>query len=179
MLGTVILFGILAGVDNLQACSAIGLLPIDRGRRRLLAVAFTACETAAPLAGLALGHLMLSWTRDAGAKIGHLMTLACGIGILFCAFRDEVPLLVNERRLMFGMPVALSFDNLLAGAGLSSLHYPVALSALIIGFVSAVMSCMGLYSGAWIKRFIPSWMEFAAGIYLCFLGGRALSMGGA
>ncbi|MBV8730443.1 MAG: manganese efflux pump [Acidobacteriia bacterium] len=179
MVGTVILFGLLAGVDNLQACSALGLLPIDGGRRRLLAVAFTACETVAPLAGLALGHLMLSWMRDVGAKIGPFVTLACGIGILFCALRDEVPLPVNERRLIFGMPLALSFDNFLAGAGLSSLHYPVAISALIIGFVGACMSCAGLYLGAGIKRFIPSWMEFAAGIYLCFLGGRALSTGGA
>lgn len=178
MLGTVILFGILAGVDNLQVCSAIGLLSIPRARRRLLAAAFAACETTAPIAGLALGHLMLSWVR-AGSKIGPFTTLACGIGVLFFAFRDEAPVLLNGRKLIFGMPVALSFDNLLAGAGLSSLHYPVAISALTIGCVSAVMSCIGLYLGAWIRRLIPSWLEFAAGVYLCFLGGRALSMGGA
>jgi len=179
MLGTVILFGILAGVDNLQACSAIGLLPMHRARRYLLALAFTACETAAPLVGLAVGHFLLSWTRGAGSKIGPLMTLACGIGILSFPFRDEAPLVVNERKWIFGMPVALSFDNLLAGAGLSSVHYPLAISALLVGFISAAMSCIGLYLGAWIQRFLPRWMEFAVGAYLCLLGGRALSMDGA
>jgi putative Mn2+ efflux pump MntP len=179
MLGTVLLFGILSGADNLQACSAIGLLRIPRSRRHLLAVAFTSCETLAPVAGLALGHLLLRCAGDAGAKIGPFMTLACGIAILVCAFRDELPSLVNERNFIVGMPVALSFDNLLAGTGISSLHYPVAISALIVGLVSGSMSCIGLYLGAWTQRFLPSRMEFAVGVYLCFLGGRALSMSGA
>jgi putative Mn2+ efflux pump MntP len=77
------------------------------------------------------------------------------------------------------VPVALSFDNLLAGAGISATHYPVIISALVIGLVSAAMSCIGLYLGAWVRRFLPGRMEFAVGAYLCLLAGRALSTGGA
>jgi|ERR1035438_2112549 hypothetical protein len=120
MLGTVFFFGVLAGVDKLQACSAIGLLPIR-----------------------------------------------------------SLSNLVNGRRIVVGMPLALSFDNLLAGAGISSLHYPVVISAPTIGLVSALMSCIGLYLGASIRRFVPGRMEFAVGAYLCVLAGRSLSMGGA
>ena len=177
MLGTVILFGILAGVDNLQACSAIGLLPLHGARRCLLALAFTVCETAAPLAGLAVGNVLLRWTGSAGPKLGPLLTLACGIAILIFTFRGEAALVLNHRKWVFGMPVALSCDNLLAGTGLSSLHYPLAASALVIGFISAAMSCIGLYSGAWVRRFLPRWMEFAVGVYLCALAGHALSIG--
>ena len=66
-----------------------------------------------------------------------------------------------------------------AGAGISSLPYPIFVSALAIGLVSAAMSCIGLYLGAWIKRFVPGRTEFAVGAFLCVLAGRALLTGGA
>lgn len=180
MLGTVLLFGILAGVDNLQACSAIGFMPIRRAQKHLLALAFSLCETLSPLAGLVLGRFLLRIAGGATPKIGPFMMLACGIAVLLCSLRrEDLSSLVNGPQMAAGLPVALSLDNFFAGAGISSLNYPPTLSALIIGLVSAAMSCMGLYLGAWMKRFMPSQMEFAAGAYLCFLGGRALFMGGA
>jgi manganese efflux pump family protein len=180
MLGTVVLFGVLAGVDNLQTCSAIGFLPIRRARKHLLAFSFTACESLAPMIGLAIGHFLLRCAGRAAAKIGPFAMLACGIAILLCALRQkDLTPLVNGPKIVFGLPVALSFDNLLAGAGISSLHYPAALSALLIGLTSAAMSCIGLYLGTWIKRFVPSHMEFVVGAYLCLLGGRGFLMGSA
>ena len=180
MLGTVLLLGILAGVDNLHACSAIGFLPIRRARKHLLAVAFTSCETISPLAGLALGHFVLRWASGAAANIGPLLMLACGIAVLLCGLRrEDLSSLVNGPKIVVSLPLALSFDNFVAGAGISSLHYPAANSALLIGLVSAAMSCIGLYLGAWIKRFVPGQVECAAGAYLCLLAGRALLMGGA
>ena len=180
MLGTVIFFGVLAGADNLQVCSAIGLLPIRGARKHLLALAFTSCETMAPLVGLALGRFLLWCAGGAAARIGPFMMLACGIVILFYAVRGEdLAGLVNGNKMMMGVPVALSFDNLLAGAGISSLHYPVVAAALLIGLVSAAMSCIGLYLGAWIRRFVPIRMEIAVGAYLCLLAGRALLVRGA
>jgi manganese efflux pump family protein len=180
MFGSVFFLGILAGVDNLQACSAIGLLPIRSARKHLLAVAFTGCETIAPLVGLVLGHFVLRCTGGAAARIGPFMMLACGIAVLFCAVRrEDLSSLVNGRKMILGVPLALSFDNLLAGAGISALHFPVVASALLIGFISAAMSCIGLYLGSWIKRFVPDRVELAVGAYLCLLAGRALLVGGA
>lgn len=179
MIGTVFLFGFLAGVDNLQVCSALGFLPIRRARRNLFALSFTLCETTAPLVGLALGHLLLRFAGAAAARIGPFMMLACGIAILICALRGEdVSRLADGNKMILGVPVALSLDNLLAGVGISSLHYPVVISALLIGLVSAGMSCAGLYLCAWVRRFVPGRMEFAIGTYLCFLAGRALLTGG-
>src|SRR5580704_6764459 len=82
MLGAVLLFGVLAGVDNLQVCSSIGLLPIERRRRHLLAAAFSLCETAAPLLGLMLGHLLLRSLAGAAVKVGPLLMLLCGCAVL-------------------------------------------------------------------------------------------------
>jgi putative Mn2+ efflux pump MntP len=226
MLGAVLLFGVLAGIDNLQVCSSIGFLPIDRRQRHLLALAFSLCETAAPLVGLALGHLLLGWIGDAAAKAGPLLMLLCGAAVLMGAFqRDKVaggagrlacleqpgrpepaerrldsrnrlshnechlsgPDTIGTSRLamasghgmLFGLPLSLSLDNLLGGAGISALGYPMVPAALLIGLVSAAMSCAGLYLGGWLRRlfrerFVGWCLDPAVGAYLCLLAVRLL-----
>jgi putative Mn2+ efflux pump MntP len=222
MLGAVLLFGVLAGVDNLQVCSSIGLLPIERRRRHLLAGAFSLCETAAPLLGLALGHLLLRSLGGAAAKAGPFLMLlsggavlvgalhrdkrwpfAGGTGRLACLGRQRRPepafsrldsrnrlshqsgcttssmAMASGRGMLFGLPLSLSLDNLVGGAGISALHYPVLPAALLIGLVSAAMSCAGLYLGGWLRRLVqwrvaPWFLEPAVGAYLCLLAVRML-----
>jgi putative Mn2+ efflux pump MntP len=82
--------------------------------------------------------------------------------------------LVNSRHMLFGLPLSLSLDNLLAGVGLGSIHYPVLLSALVMGLVSAAMSCAGLYLGNWLRRFVPKRTEVVVGAYLCVLAVRMM-----
>jgi putative Mn2+ efflux pump MntP len=184
MLGAVLLFGVLAGVDNLQVCSSIGLLPLDRRRRHLLAAAFSLCETAAPLVGLSLGHLLLGLLGSAAAKAGPLLMLLCGAAVLVSSRTDHrflwsVSRPLAGRNLLFGLPLSLSLDNLLGGAGISALGYPMVPAALLIGLVSAAMSCAGLYLGGWLQRFfrerfVTRCLEPAVGAYLCLLAVRLL-----
>jgi putative Mn2+ efflux pump MntP len=175
MLGAVLLLGILAGLDNLQVCSSLGLLPMGRARKQLLALAFSACETLAPLGGLLAGRLLLVTFGHAAALAGPVAVLLCGLAVIVLALRkQDVSEVAASRGVLFGLPLSLSLDNLLAGIGLGSMHLPIVLSALIIGLTSAAMSCVGLYFGGWLRRFIPGRVEFAAGALLCALGVRML-----
>jgi manganese efflux pump family protein len=170
-----LLLGIVAGLDNLQVCSSLGLLPIGRARKQLFALAFSACESLAPLAGLAIGHLLLVVLGRAAAVAGPVAVLLCGLAVIVLALRKEdVSGVVENRGVLFGLPLSLSLDNLLGGVGLGSMHLPVLLSATIMGLTSAAMSCIGLWFGAWLRRFIPGRVEFAAGALLCALGIRML-----
>lgn len=175
MLGAVLLLGVVAGLDNLQVCSSLGLLPIGRARKQLLALAFSACETLAPLAGLAIGRLLLVTVYRAAAVVGPVAVLLCGLAVIVLALRkQDVSEVADSRGVLCGLPLSLSLDNLLAGVGLGSMHLPVLLSALIMGLTSAAMSCLGLYFGTWLRRFIPGRVEFAAGALLCAFGVRML-----
>ena len=84
---------------------------------------------------------------------------------------------MNSRHMLFGLPLSLSLDNLLAGVGLGSIHYPVLFSALVIGLVSAAMSCTGLYLGNWLRRFVPKRSDVIVGAYLCLLAARMIFAG--
>jgi len=176
MLGAILVFGVLAGLDNLQVCSSIGMLPIRRARKHLYALAFSACETLSPLVGLAIGQALLRLSNGAVAKAGPAVLLACGVAVVVLALRsdDDVSGFVNGRGLLVGLPLSLSFDNLLAGVGLGAIHFPIVTSALVIGLVSAAMSCAGLYLGAWVRRFVPKRIEVVVGAYLCVLAVRML-----
>jgi putative Mn2+ efflux pump MntP len=76
--------------------------------------------------------------------------------------------------MLFGLPISLSLDNLTVGAGIGSLPGPAIPPALLIGAISALMSCAGLYCGAWLRRFAPRRIELVAGSYLCVLAVRML-----
>lgn len=175
MLSAVLLLGVVAGLDNLQVCSSLGLLPMGRAHKQFLALAFSACETLAPLAGLAIGRLLLVTAGRAAAVVGPVAVLLCGLAVIVLALRKEdVSEVAASPAVLCGLPLSLSLDNLLAGVGLGSMPLPVLLSALIMGFTSAAMSCLGLYFGAWLRRFIPGRAEFAAGALLCAAGVRML-----
>ncbi|HEX6159902.1 MAG TPA: manganese efflux pump [Thermoanaerobaculia bacterium] len=164
----IVLLGILAGLDNVQVAAAISLAPLTRGRRILFAVAFSICEIASPLLGLLLmGSLRVRWGvwLDRSAP---LIVVLCGLVILFLAFRDkdELQKLVNHRWTLVGLPISLSFDNLLIGISLGTLDYPLPLAAATIGCVSATMCVLGIIGGARLRRWIPEYAEVVSGLYL-------------
>lgn len=160
----IVLLGILAGLDNVQVAAAISLAPLTRGRRILFAVAFSICEIASPLIGL----LLMGSIRARLDHFAPLVVVACGLVILFLAFRDknELQKLVNHRWTLVSLPLMLSFDNLLIGISLGALDYPLPLAAATIGCVSAAMCVLGIIGGARLRRWIPEYAEVVSGLYL-------------
>ncbi len=182
MIATLLLFGVLAGLDNLQVCSSIGLLPLSRVRMRLLAVGFMVCEIAAPLAGFLIGHAALALVKPYARMAGPLMTMLCGAAVLAAALWGERETdSVKANRFLLGLPLSLSLDNVVAGAGVSSMHCDAWTAALSIGLVSGGMSCVGLYGAALLRhsfqRIIPIRVEPLMGAYLCALAVRMLLVG--
>jgi putative Mn2+ efflux pump MntP len=175
-----LLCGMLAGLDNLQVCSTLGLLAMSRARRHLLAMAFSFCETAAPLLGLLAGKALLTHIGPWARMIGPVMMIACGAGVACAGLRGGARQPVGESRLLLALPLSLSLDNVAAGFGISPLAGPLWRSAVLIGLMGTALSCAGLYGVAWIRgsvRRIPSApVEIAASVYLFFVATRMLLM---
>jgi putative Mn2+ efflux pump MntP len=173
----ILVFGLLAGLDNLQVCSSLGFLPLTRGRTHLLAAVFCAGEILGALLGLLLGRGLITLLGETSSLLAPFAMFGCGCAVVYLAFRrdsDDLEQLVNHRALVLGLPLSLSLDNVVAGAGISFSTYPLVTSALLIGVISASMSCLGLYLGRWLRRFLPERIELVVGVYLCFLAARML-----
>ncbi|MFZ6657659.1 manganese efflux pump MntP family protein [Undibacterium sp. TJN19] len=173
----VILFGVAAGLDNLQVGSSLGLLPMQKSRLHLLAIGFAICEIGGALLGWMFGHVLIEFIGPVAPGVAPVIMLVCGLVVLMLAYRhdaENLPKFVNHKVLLLGLPVALSLDNVIAGAGISFSGLPVMTSALLIGVISAGMSCCGLYFAHWMRQFLPKRIEMLAGIYLCFLAVRMM-----
>jgi putative Mn2+ efflux pump MntP len=176
---TVFLLGLLVGLDNLQVGAALGLVRMSAGRRWAFAGAFALCETAMPLAGLALGRSVVTLAGAWAEGIGIAVLALCGLLIIALALRGEEAAEETERRIgsslaLAGLPLSLSFDNLAAGVGLGSLGFPVIASALVIGGVSGSLCALGLFAGAWLRRWVPRRAELWSGVYLLILAAGRL-----
>ncbi|MEN9864858.1 MAG: hypothetical protein RL748_448, partial [Pseudomonadota bacterium] len=71
----VVLFGLAAGLDNLQVCSSLGLLPVERRRLHWLALAFCLSEVGGALLGLLLGRGMISLLGPAANNLAPIAML--------------------------------------------------------------------------------------------------------
>jgi putative Mn2+ efflux pump MntP len=165
---TIVLLGVLAGLDNLQVAAAISMAPLTRTRRALFALVFSVCEIATPLAGLVLVDSLHGRFGAQLDRIAPLIVLACGVVIVALALkdRDELERLVNRKWTLVAIPLSLSFDNLLIGLSLGTLGLPLSLAALTIGTISASMCVFGIIGGARIRGWIPGHAEVVSGVYL-------------
>ena len=175
MIGDLVAFGLLAGSDNLQACSALGLLPLQRRRLHLFAAAFSLSEIGAAAAGLALGHALRGTLAAVAAWAPPLVLLACGVLALARILGGgDVDRLVNRGAFLFGVPLSLGLDNLVSGAGIGLAAYPLLPALLIVGATGAAMSCVGLYAGSWLRgrRLLPARAALLPAAWLCCAGLR-------
>lgn len=163
------LLGVLAGIDNLQVAAAVSIAPLERARRRVLLAAFAACEIASPLVGVFFAHALEARFGISFDGIAPFVVVACGVAILWRAWRanddDELPL-TTGRWMLVGLPVTLSFDNLLIGVSAATLGHPPVLAALVIGTISAALCVAGIVGGARISRLIPGRAELVSGCAL-------------
>jgi putative Mn2+ efflux pump MntP len=167
---------VLAGLDNFQVCSGLGLLPLGRSQRHYLAAAFLICEAGMALVGFTAAKSLLALFRPSAAMLAPLLTLLCGAVVLVSSLREgpENPPAIS--RFVYGLPLALSSDNLFACAAAGIWSSGALAVSLGIGAVSGMLSALGLYGAGWLRQHLPLWItsraDALAGSYLCLLALR-------
>src|SRR4029077_15042755 len=157
-MAALLLLGFLLGLDDLQVGAGIGMTRISSARRRAFAGSCALWETVMPLLGLALGRKLALVAGSWGEGIGIGMLALSGLLIILLSLRErdrEEDLSKTGSLALAGLPLWLSLDNLAAGVGLGSLGFPVVVSALVIGLVSGSLCAVGLFSGGWLRRWMP------------------------
>jgi putative Mn2+ efflux pump MntP len=174
-IATVLLFAVLSGVDNLQAACGLGVLPISCGRKWATGASFGICEAAMSLAGLDMGAFLRAYVFGAAGLAGGIALLVGGVAVIYLALNGRnLDNAANSLWIIFGVPLSLSLDNLVAGAALGASGYPVVLSVAIIGFTSATMSLLGLFLGTRLRRWMPRRAGIVGGVWLVLSAARSL-----
>jgi len=145
-----VVLGFFLSLDNFRTAVLLGPLKLSWRRRVAVAANFGVWDGLAPLSGLLAGHYAGVAIGPIADYIGPVALGAFGLYLLLQAWRE--PTAESEEELehswtLFGLPLPLSVDNVLAGASLGLLGFSPWISASVFGAMTAVMSFVGLLLG--------------------------------
>lgn len=152
-MGTLLLLAFALSLDSFRASLGLGATRPRPARVLMYALAFGVCDALAPLLGLLMGQSLAGLVGAWGGWLGPLLLGGYGVYVtlvtLRCAGRAEEA----GGWVVWGLPLTLSLDNLVAGASLGMIQFPLVLTVLVIGAASALMSLLGLkLAGAAVTR---------------------------
>jgi manganese efflux pump family protein len=163
----VLALGFLLSLDNFRSSIAIGTIPFQVRRAIQIAVVFGIWDGVAPLVGGVLGHYVGDAINPIADYVGPALLGIYGVYLLVGALRKPAPEEIDQPWMtLFGMPLSLSVDNLLAGTGLGLLGFSPFIPAVIFAVMTAVMSLIGLFIGRFAARLIPIRADLVSGISL-------------
>lgn len=166
----VLLFGILAGLDNFQVSGAVGLSGVPRRKQWSIAAVFAFFEMTMPFVGLLIGNRLQSVLKEIAPWLGPIFMILVGIVVLIRSAKEKDQAeLLQTGWVLFPMAFFMSLDNLMAGVGFGALGYSVPATASIMGVCSASMCFLGLLAGDRVRRWIPKNIEIVTGLYLISL----------
>jgi len=166
-MGTLLLLAFFLSLDSFRVSLGLGALKLRPLRQAQLVVAFGLCDGLAPLVGLLIGKSLVRYVGWWTEYFGPLALFAYGVYVIYVAKRyagkeaDE-----PDRWVVLGLPLSLSLDNLIAGASLGMVGFPLMLSVAVIGGMSALLSFAGLRLGGVAANFLRINTELLGGVAL-------------
>lgn len=163
----VLVLAFFLSLDNFRSSIAIGTIPFGVRRAVQIALVFGLWDGLAPLVGGVLGHYAGEKIGPVTHYVGPALLGVYGLYLVVLALRKPAPEKIDQPWVtLFGMPLSLSVDNLLAGTGLGLLGYSPVVPAVIFAVTTAVMSLAGLLIGRFAARLIPIRADLLSGISL-------------
>lgn len=167
---SLLILGFALSQDNFRVSIAVGTFKHTWRRALRIAFVFGLWDGVAPLIGLLIGDFLGKAIGPVSNIIGPIVLAVYGIYLLVRVFvvkrseeEEEEP---DDRIVLFGLPLPLSLDNMIAGTGLGLLGFPPVFSAVFFGAMTFIWSLIGLQLGKFIARFIRVRYELLAGIGL-------------
>ena len=167
---TLLLLGFALSLDSFRVSLGLGTLKLSRLRQLQIVIAFGVCDAVAPLIGLVIGKSLLEFIGPWVEHLGPLLLCAYGVYVIYIAQRfagRETG--ETDRWMVFGLPLSLSLDNLVAGTSLGMIGFPLVLSITVIGAMSALLSLVGLWLGRTAVKLLPVKIELIGGVVLIFI----------
>ena len=153
--------------DNFRSSVVLGTVPFGLRRAVQIALIFGFWDAVAPLVGGFLGRYVGTAVGPVADYVGPAVLGAYGLYLLIQAIRKPEPDEVDHPWVtLFGLPLALSVDNLIAGTGLGLLGISPVIPAIGFGLVTAVTSFAGLCLGRVAVRVLPVRADLLSGISL-------------
>jgi putative Mn2+ efflux pump MntP len=169
-MATLLLLGFTLSLDSFRVSLGLGATKLRRARQAQIALAFGLCDGLAPLAGLLIGQSLVKYIGAWVEYLGPFVLCAYGVYVIYVAQRCAEKEAHEEGRwIVLGLPLSLSLDNLIAGASLGMIGFPLVISVAVIGTMSALMSLAGLRLGSVAVNYLRIKTELLGGVALILI----------
>ena len=166
---SLLILGVVLSLDNFRLAIALGAFKLSWRRALRMAVVFGFWDGFSPLVGLLIGRYFGQEIGPVADTLGPIVLLVYGLYLVVRSLQTEAPEGLDERMALFGLPLSLSVDNLLAGTGLGMLGYPPVFTAAVFGMITVLMTFVGLQLGGVAARFIPIRSDLLSGMGLSIM----------
>jgi putative Mn2+ efflux pump MntP len=166
MIWEVLVLGFVLSLDNFRVSIVLGTVPFGLRRAVQVALTFGLWDAVMPLIGLLVGRRIGESVGGVADLVGAIALGGYGLYLVISALRKPEPDELDHPWALFGIPLTLSLDNLLAGASLGILGFSPWFSASVFGIITAVMSLIGLQLGHAAARLIRIRSDLLSGVAL-------------
>ena len=166
MIGNLLILGITLSLDNFRTSILLGALRLTWRRSAQVALVFGFWDAVAPLVGIIAGDYLAGTIGATADYVGAGVLGAFGLYLLVQAWRTPEPEEIDERWVLFGLPLPLSVDNVVAGTSLGLLGYSPWLAPPLFGVITALMTFVGLQIGRAAAHFIDIRSDLLTGVAL-------------
>ncbi len=166
---SLLILGFVLSLDNFRLAIALGAFKLNWRRAFRIAVVFGLWDAFSPLVGLLIGRYFGQEIGEAADTLGPIVLLVFGLYLVVRSLQTEAPEELDERWVLFGIPLSLSLDNLLAGTGLGMLGFPPVFTAAVFGTMTALTTFVALQLGGVVARFVPIRPDLLSGVGLSIM----------
>ena len=169
MIGSLLLAGFTLSLDNFRTSVVLGALRLSWPRSVQVAVTFGFWDGVAPLVGILVGHYLGQKIGSTADYVGAAALAVYGLYLVVQACLTAEPEEPDHRWALFGLPLPLSVDNVVAGTSLGLLGFSPWIAPPLFGGITMLMSLAGLQLGRVVARFIPVRTDLVTGVGLVIM----------
>lgn len=166
MIGSLLLLGFTLSLDNFRTSVVLGTIRLSWRRALKVALVFGFWDGVAPLVGILVGDYLGEKIGSTADYVAASALLAYGLFLVLQAWRTPEPEEPDDRWALFGLPLPLSVDNVVAGTSLGLLGFSPWIAPPLFGVTTAVLSLVGLQLGAVAAGFIRIRSDLVTGVGL-------------
>jgi manganese efflux pump family protein len=169
MIWNLLILGVTLSLDNFRTAIVLGALRLTRRHAVQVALVFGFWDTVAPLVGILGGDYFAQTIGSSAEYVGAGVLAAYGLYLLVQAWRTPAPEELDQRWALFGLPLPLSVDNVIAGTSLGLLGFSPWVAPPVFGAITAVMTFVGLQIGKAAARYIRIRSDLLTGAALVIM----------
>jgi manganese efflux pump family protein len=169
MIGSVLILGFTLSLDNFRTAVVLGGLRLSWRRALQVALVFGFWDGLAPLVGILVGDYLGERIGSTADYVAAAALAAYGLYLVVQAWRTAEPEEPDQRWALFGLPLPLSVDNIVAGTSLGLLGFSPWLAPALFGAITALMTLVGLQLGRVVVHFIHIRSDLLTGVALVIM----------